>query len=639
VFLPGVLLVVVVFVILRFTPEGHQSQNELRAHARVLVDRLAPGPALDYKLSVSQDCFQALPEASRDGLQAIVTDVLREALPDATSSFLKVAPPELRRLNSNSPHSVAEARHILVWDNAHHTNNSRSATQGVAPTAIELIDMVTRMAESRIPNFKELCPGLNVFTLLPIEPVVDDAEDVVVEVVDDTQESTAMAARSNDAPSTRGTPADVASEGATAGGSLSTNAGGSDGSMWLVWLLLPIGVVIFGAALVMMCKSEIGFKLSDIRWSDIGWNRTKYSTVGVGTVGFGKVDPIVEQHHVNLIVVPGGGLSSGQPSPWVEERLREAKAVYDSARVSGRPDRGMPRIITHNSASPSQSREPSSGVEADICSKYLVEKCGVPQNDVIVENLSFSLIGNAYFARVLHADAKKVRHVVVVTNRFQMNRAMAVFSAIFALKPLPKGRDDGYVLSFREAPDRGLDSETLAALHEQESHALRKFEELKHRFTCLSDVHDFLLGAQGSLGGKDLEFRVVLDKTSGRKIGATLGFHGDVVEITEVTGDLMQKWNEDHPKLAVKRGDRIAEVNGVKEWWTQNRVLELVVKRPVQADCNDSRASSGKRASRGLRSPFGWAPGRSATSTAGSSITTATSRTTVTSTTGTSSTR
>ena len=50
-----------------------------------------------------------------------------------------------------------------------------------------------------------------------------------------------------------------------------------------------------------------------------------------------------------------------------------------------------------------------------------------------------------------------------------------------------------------------------------------------------------------------------------------------------MTGELLQKWNDDHPELAVKRGDRIAEVNGMKEWWMQNTELELVVKRSTEA--------------------------------------------------------
>mmetsp|Transcript_43152 Transcript_43152/g.116021 ORF Transcript_43152/g.116021 Transcript_43152/m.116021 type:complete len:662 (+) Transcript_43152:3-1988(+) len=90
------------------------------------------------------------------------------------------------------------------------------------------------------------------------------------------------------------------------------------------------------------------------------------------------------------------------------------------------------------------------------------------------------------------------------------------------------------------------------------------------------------------------EFKMVLDKTTGRKLGMKVSKKdGVTLQITGVTGDLVEQWNTDHPELAVYRGDSIVSVNGIvgdsqklSEECKQNKVLELVVKRG-QADSAD----------------------------------------------------
>jgi len=83
------------------------------------------------------------------------------------------------------------------------------------------------------------------------------------------------------------------------------------------------------------------------------------------------------------------------------------------------------------------------------------------------------------------------------------------------------------------------------------------------------------------------EFKMVIDKTTGRKLGVDVDHQdGCTLQVDAVTGDLFQQWNDNHPELAVKPGDRIVEVNGVRndvhklvEECGQNKMLELVVKR------------------------------------------------------------
>jgi hypothetical protein len=83
------------------------------------------------------------------------------------------------------------------------------------------------------------------------------------------------------------------------------------------------------------------------------------------------------------------------------------------------------------------------------------------------------------------------------------------------------------------------------------------------------------------------EFKMVIDKTTGRRLGVRIDYQGgSSLQVDAVTDGLFQQWNDDHPELAVKPGDRIVEVNGVcndvlllVEEFGRNKMLEVVVER------------------------------------------------------------
>jgi hypothetical protein len=84
------------------------------------------------------------------------------------------------------------------------------------------------------------------------------------------------------------------------------------------------------------------------------------------------------------------------------------------------------------------------------------------------------------------------------------------------------------------------------------------------------------------------EFKMVISKTTGQKLGLSFSLEdGFTLKITAVSRDgLVQQWNENHPKLAVKPEDSIVEVNGTRtgaqhmlDEVRRNKTLELVVKR------------------------------------------------------------
>ncbi|CAK0816790.1 unnamed protein product, partial [Prorocentrum cordatum] len=101
-----------------------------------------------------------------------------------------------------------------------------------------------------------------------------------------------------------------------------------------------------------------------------------------------------------------------------------------------------------------------------------------------------------------------------------------------------------------------------------------------------------LLGRLAGSQDSAAEFNVVIDKTAGQALGVEIdSLDGTSLLITAVTtGGLIQQWNDDHPELALKPGDRIVEVNGIRddvnsifEECSEDRILELLVVRRAQA--------------------------------------------------------
>ncbi|CAK0861070.1 unnamed protein product, partial [Prorocentrum cordatum] len=183
----------------------------------------------------------------------------------------------------------------------------------------------------------------------------------------------------------------------------------------------------------------------------------------------------------DAIVVPGGGLTEeGAPAPWVRERLRRAKALYDAARASGGAPAGGPVIVTLSAGTPHKPfpRDERSGyqvLEAEASARYLVRELGVPPEDVLEENLSLDTIGNAYFLRVMHTDVVGLRRLAVVTNAFHMPRTKAIFEAVFSLSGPGQAGASGYDLSFDEVPDTGVEAEALATRRAREMASLEGF--------------------------------------------------------------------------------------------------------------------------------------------------------------------
>eukprot|EP00413_Alexandrium_margalefii_P000169 CAMPEP_0204519440 /NCGR_PEP_ID=MMETSP0661-20131031/4734_1 /ASSEMBLY_ACC=CAM_ASM_000606 /TAXON_ID=109239 /ORGANISM="Alexandrium margalefi, Strain AMGDE01CS-322" /LENGTH=191 /DNA_ID=CAMNT_0051524943 /DNA_START=126 /DNA_END=698 /DNA_ORIENTATION=- len=97
--------------------------------------------------------------------------------------------------------------------------------------------------------------------------------------------------------------------------------------------------------------------------------------------------------------------------------------------------------------------------------------------------------------------------------------------------------------------------------------------------------------------GRGAEFSISIDKSTGTRLGVDVDHQdGHTLLIDAITGGLAEKWNTEHPDCALRQGDRIVEVNGIR-----GDVLQLV------EECKKSKVLSMKVlvADRG-----GWGPHR-----------------------------
>jgi hypothetical protein len=183
----------------------------------------------------------------------------------------------------------------------------------------------------------------------------------------------------------------------------------------------------------------------------------------------------------DAILVPGGGVREGGELPlWVKKRFDKAIEICQGESIiplsAGTPhkpalldERGFPLF------------------ESVAGANYLIHN-GITSEKILIESSSYDTIGNAYFSRVIHAEPRKFKKLLVITSEFHMPRTERVFTWIYSLPPLPFE----FELEFIAVSDEGMDETSLSARNLAEKVSLERLAITIQRIHDLQELHRWL---------------------------------------------------------------------------------------------------------------------------------------------------
>ena len=180
-----------------------------------------------------------------------------------------------------------------------------------------------------------------------------------------------------------------------------------------------------------------------------------------------------------VLVLGGGVREGGELPPWVLCRFDRALEVSGQAPIVCLSAGTVHRPPPLNS-------EGYPWLESVAGAAHLL-RCGVPDDRIQVEALSYDTIGNAYLTKLVHVDPAGWRKLVVITSEFHMPRSRDIFEWVYGLTP---GR---YELTFEATPDTGIDARLLARRQAKEADALRAVQTVKARIRNLPDMHRWFM--------------------------------------------------------------------------------------------------------------------------------------------------
>jgi hypothetical protein len=175
----------------------------------------------------------------------------------------------------------------------------------------------------------------------------------------------------------------------------------------------------------------------------------------------------------DAVLIPGGGVSETGELP------EYVKARFDLAL------RYRPRFwIALSAATPHRPLRPK--FESHAGAEYLVSR-GAPASQVLTETSSYDTIGNAWFARMLHAEPRNLRRLLVINSEFHIARTEVAFRWVFGATPQP-----GYELHFEASPDVGVTPVGLEDRRRKEDASILRLRELAGRIGTVEELHRWI---------------------------------------------------------------------------------------------------------------------------------------------------
>ena len=183
----------------------------------------------------------------------------------------------------------------------------------------------------------------------------------------------------------------------------------------------------------------------------------------------------------DAVLVLGGGVREGGELPsWVQRRLEWAVSIPGEPLImplsAGTPHRPLP-----NTANGFPLFEATTGAD------FLLQH-GIPAERILIEACSWDTIGNAYFSRVVHAEPRQLRRLLVVTSDWHLPRTKLAFDWIYRLTPqaLP------FELEYRAVPDPDMDQQVVRERTRKEQASADALSGVIARITTLPDFHRWL---------------------------------------------------------------------------------------------------------------------------------------------------
>ncbi len=182
----------------------------------------------------------------------------------------------------------------------------------------------------------------------------------------------------------------------------------------------------------------------------------------------------------DAIVIPGGGLTdSGELPEHVKERFRAA------LNSPGEP-LFLPLSLGTVHRAPPRDAAGFPIPECRAGAQFLIEN-GVSPERILMESVSLDTIGNAFFARVIHAEILGLRRLRIITSEFHLERTRAIFEWVFGLLP-----DKRYELTFHGTANLGLAADLVKRRVERERASLSQLKVCMQSVRTLAEMHRFV---------------------------------------------------------------------------------------------------------------------------------------------------